>query len=69
MKERLEKLIEHMDNQREVILNEYLASLDKYDGTSSSGMASVNSAGMLHDLDRHITNLHLELKRLEAVNA
>lgn len=63
MKERLEKLIGDLVKRREEILDTYLKTLVDY-----SGGRAADEAGCLNDLDRHITNLHLELKRLGAIN-
>lgn len=64
MKERLEKLIAELEKKRGEILDAYLIALEKYDGS----MDAITSAGSLHDIDKHITNLYAELKRAEVCN-
>lgn len=64
MKERIDKLIQMLSQQREKVLDGYLTALENYDGPRS-----FNSASELHDIDHHITNLHLEIKRMKAEEA
>jgi hypothetical protein len=64
MKERLEKLVESLKSKREEILASYLAALEAYDGS----MDAITTAGRLHDIDKHITNLYAEIARPEALN-
>ncbi len=59
---RLTKLIDDLTERRDKILDDYLNVLNSYDG----GRAA-DHAGMLHDLDHHITNCHMEIKRLQGV--
>jgi len=59
MVERIEKLIGMLDAERDKTLNLYLEALENYDGHRAA-----DTAGALHDIDRHITNLHMELKRI-----
>lgn len=68
MKERLEGLIGKLVGCRNLVLDNYLTELSAYDPSAGS-MKAVERAGLLHDLDKHITNLHMELKRLEVTNA
>lgn len=64
MKERLEALLKKLTERRGKLLDGYLSDLnaDEWDNTHS--MNAVNSAGLLHDIDRHITNLTVELNRI-----
>lgn len=64
MKERIDKLIQKLSEERDAVLKQYLDSLDKYEGNKAA-----EAAGHLHDLDRHITNLHLEIQRMKAEEA
>ena len=59
---RLQKLIDDLTERREQVLNDYLNVLSEYDG----GRAS-DHAGMLHDIDHHITNCHIEIKRHQGI--
>lgn len=59
---RLNKLIDDLTERRDKVLADYLNVLDSYDG----GRAA-DHAGMLHDLDKHITNCHLEIKRHQGI--
>lgn len=61
IKDQIEKLIGQLDAERDKILSLYLEALEDYEG----GVAA-DCAGKLHDIDRHITNLHSELKRVKA---
>lgn len=69
MKERIEKLIDALVSKRDGLLDKYLGHLEAYAGTEAGpqpqGLESVNMAGLIHDLDRHITNLHQELRLLK----
>lgn len=69
MKERLEKALEAMTKRRDDLLNEYLLSLETDVWDAQHSMTAVETAGRLHDCDRHITNLELEIKRLEVTHA
>lgn len=62
MKERLENLLDKLNGRRDQILEEYLKILEDYDGHRAA-----TNAGALHDIDRHITNVILELKRMGAI--
>lgn len=59
---RLNKIIDDLTARRETLLNDYLVVLESYDG----GRAA-DHAGMLHDLDKHITNCYMEIKRVEGM--
>lgn len=65
MKERLEKALDAMVKRRDTLLDQYLSSLERPEWTMQDSLQAVESAGRLHDCDRHITNLQMELKRLE----
>lgn len=66
MRERIEGLIVKLSEMREETLGFYLAELDKF--TPNDGNPdSVMRVGILKDLDKHITNLELELKRMVAI--
>lgn len=67
MKDRIEALIGKLDVYRDSILGNYLTSLDHYDPENGS-MDAVERAGLLHDLDKHITNLHMEMVRLDKLD-
>lgn len=70
MKERIEKLIDALVKQRDGLLNEYLGILEDYSvtGPKASGLQCAESAGFIHDIDRHITNLHMELRSGEFIH-
>lgn len=69
MKERLEKALETMKKRRDELLDEYLSSLEVDAWDNARSMQAVNTAGRLQDCDRHVTNLVLELKRMEVSDA
>lgn len=66
MKQRIVDLLGVLNGHREVGLDLYLGALDKYVPKEGS-IEAVERAGILHDLDRHITNLEMEVKRIEAL--
>lgn len=66
MEERISALIEKLVGYREEVLNLYFAELDLYDPKNGSEGA-VARAGRLHDIDRHITNLELEIRRIHGM--
>jgi len=68
MRERLDKILDELDQRRQAILEEYLQALEVPEWNSMNSMKAIGPAERLHDLDRHITNIHLELKRLELTN-
>lgn len=65
MEERILELLKKLVGHRDQVLSFYLTALDNYVPKEGS-MEAVGRAGMLHDLDKHITNLEMELKRIEA---
>lgn len=70
MKERLEKLIEALNKKREGLLEDYLAVLEASAPDIHNGsQAAIDRAGFIHDVDKHITNLHMELRHLKAEKA
>jgi hypothetical protein len=66
MKERINELINTLNAMRDEVLNNYLEALKRYSPEQGS-VEAVERAGILHDLDKHITNLEMEVKRAEAV--
>jgi len=62
MEERIVKVIQALTVHRDVALKRYVESLESYDGHRAA-----DYAGELHDLDRHINNLEMEIKRTEAL--
>ncbi len=64
MKKRMEELINKLDVMRDEALNNYLGALDRFSPEKGS-MEATERSGILHDLDKHITNLHMEIKRTE----
>jgi len=66
MEERIVKQIERLVGMRDEVFALYLTALDSYSSQDGS-MDAVERAGILHDLDKHITNLELEMKRIEAL--
>lgn len=71
MKEKIEKLIEALNKKRDGLLAKYLEKLEAYvptePGPQPQGLECINWAGLINDVDRHITNLELELKRKDAL--
>lgn len=61
---RINKLVDDLTDRRARILEDYLAVLEEYNG----GRAA-DHAGMLHDIDKHITNCLLEIRRLQGLKA
>lgn len=65
MKERLTELIKKLSGLRDEALGFYLDELDKF--TAADGnVKAVYKIGIVTDLDKHITNLELEIKRMAA---
>lgn len=68
--ERIEKLIDALVKKRDGLLDLYLSKLELYAGTEPGpqpqGLLAAETSGLINDLDRHITNLNLELKRAKA---
>lgn len=68
MKERMEKEIQRLTGMRDDILSKYLDALENFNA-EEGGIPVIARASILHDLDRHITNLHLELRRFRLEEA
>lgn len=72
MQKRISKLIEALVKKRYGLLEKYVEKLEAYVATEAGpqpqGMECINWAGLISDLDRHITNLELELKRKDALD-
>lgn len=72
MEEKIESLIDALVKKREGLLEKYVAKLEDYActeaGPQPQGMDAITMSGLVIDLDRHITNLNLELKRLKTSN-
>lgn len=51
---------------RESVLEAYLLSIKTF-SVEHGGMDCIERAAILHDLDRHITNLEMEVARIEAI--
>jgi HD superfamily phosphohydrolase YqeK len=66
MKDRIIERIKSMTEHRDRVMENYLVSLDQYDPNEGS-ISAVERAGILHDLDKHLTNLQMELKRINAI--
>jgi len=64
---RLEKDIKKMTICRDWLLDQYLCSIEKPEWDPTTSMTAVETAGRLHDCDRHITNLQMELKNIHPV--
>jgi hypothetical protein len=64
---RLDKLIKELVGRREEVVEQYLDALSGYSALEGS-LDAVRRAGILHDLDKHITNLEMEMKRLAALS-
>lgn len=64
MREKIEDRLRLLNSYREQVLSNYLGSLVNYNPKEGS-LEAVEKAGLLHDLDKHITNLESELKRIE----
>jgi hypothetical protein len=64
MKERIQKLIDRLDGMRDDVLARYLDALNEYSSETGS-MPAVQRAGLLHDIDKHLTNLNMEMKRID----
>ncbi len=67
MRDKIQKQLSRLEGMRNDVLGLYLTDLEEF-SVKTGSMAAVNSAGILHDLDRHITNLEMELKRMESLN-
>lgn len=64
--ENIKTALEKLDAMRSGILELYVNELMKWDQVNGNPEAAMR-AGVLHDLDKHITNLMLEVKRIEVV--
>lgn len=70
MIERLEKLIGLLDQKRDSLLESYISSLEKNVENpewKDGSMGIIENAALIHDLDKHITNMHMEIKRIQAL--
>jgi hypothetical protein len=66
--EQLNQILGKLEAEREKVLERYLANLNAYSIESPNlTMDCVNAAGFLHDIDRHITNVNGEIKRIGAI--
>ena len=63
--ERLEAAVTKLTKCREDLLNAYLFTMERPDWSQETSMEAINTAGRLMDCDRHITNLQIEIKRLQ----
>lgn len=68
-KERFNALLDQLTKRRESLLEEYLKALEVAEWNNLNSMKAVENAGKIHDIDRHITNIMLEIKRLESIHA
>lgn len=70
-KERLQKLIDALTSKREGLLEKYVQKLEAYSiteaGAQPQGMEAIDFSGLINDLDRHVTNLNLEIKAKKVV--
>ena len=64
MLERLQKLADELTARRAVLLDEYLTALEVKDWGNVESMNAIDKAGRLHDIDKHITNVLIEIKAL-----
>lgn len=62
-KERIEISLKCMAGRRVELLDEYLLSLERPGWTQEESMQAVIAASRLHDCDKHLENLKLELNR------
>lgn len=67
MKDRLKKLIEKLNGIRDEAIGFYLTELEAFTPNDGNPKAAMR-AGIMHDLDKHITNLEMEVKRIEALD-
>lgn len=67
--EQIEKLIDALTKKRDGLLEGYVTKLGDYAkteaGAQPQGLEAIEWSGLLNDLDRHITTLHLELDRIQ----
>ncbi len=64
MKERIHQEIERLESMRDAILIRYLDALVDFTPDEGS-MTAIGCVQILHDLDKHLSNLHWEIKRIE----
>lgn len=64
MQERIEKLISDLAAKRTEFLENYLTQLESFDPQKV-----YEAAIPFHDIDKHMTNLQIELKRIKAEEA
>lgn len=73
MEERIELLIDSLNSKRVALLENYLVKLEEYSkteaGAQPQGLQASEWAGLIVDLDRHITNLELELRRKKVIDS
>lgn len=73
MSERIETLIDALLDKREGLLEKYISTLEEYAkteaGAQPSGLDAVTAAGLIHDIDKHLTNLRMELRLKGVINS
>lgn len=71
MDEEIKKLIDALNEKREGLLRNYLEKLNQYaktePGPQPQGLEAITWSGLVNDIDKHITNLYLELKRKKSM--
>lgn len=65
METELQEMINKLDGLRDEVLKNYTEELAKFTAENGNSKAA-EKAGILHDLDKHITNLFMELNRRRA---
>jgi len=66
MKDRIKAALDKLNEIRDEVVNYYLTECEKF--TANDGNPkSAYRAGLLHDLDKNITNLEMEMKRIAAI--
>ncbi len=68
MRDRIIKLLEKLNGLRDEVIGFYLTEMEAFTPNDGNPKAAMR-AGIMHDLDKHITNLELELKRIEVMEA
>lgn len=66
MEKRIQELIKMLNGLRDAALTHYLNELANFNAEKGSTRA-VEAAGILHDLDKHVTNLEMEMKRIQSL--
>lgn len=66
MIEQLKELITQLEIKRDGVMEQYITALQGYDVINGS-VPAADWAARIHDLDRHITNINMEWRRLEAL--